>query len=81
MCILSYNGNGININDYVRSQEHSHGKIEIGEDVWIGSGVSILINSFIEDGAVISTNSVVSGELPAFSVCAGIPAKVIKYRS
>lgn len=80
---------GVNINSsrhgtekqsYIKEQPHSHGFVELGDDVWIGSGASILINTKIGTGAVVSSNSLVSGEVPAFAISVGVPAKVIQYR-
>lgn len=80
---------GVNINSsrhgtekqaYVKEQPHSHGVVELGDDVWIGSGASILINTRIGTGVVVSSNSLVSGDIPPFALCAGVPAKVIQYR-
>lgn len=65
---------------FVKEQAHLHGFIEIGDDVWVGSGASILINSKLNEGCVVASNSLVSGEIPAFALCAGVPAKVIQYR-
>jgi acetyltransferase-like isoleucine patch superfamily enzyme len=58
----------------------SNGDIEIGNDVWIGAHCVILGGARIGNGAVIAANSVVVGEIPAFAIAAGSPAKVIKYR-
>ena len=44
---------GTDKNEFIKSQAHSHGSILIGDDVWVGSGASILINSEIGD-AVLS---------------------------
>jgi len=53
----------------------------IGNDVWIGHGVIILPGcNFIGDGAVIGAGSVVTSDVPAFDVVAGVPAKRIKKR-
>lgn len=80
---------GVNINSsrhgtekhaFVKEQPHSHGVVELGDDVWIGSGASILINTRIGTGAVVSSNSLASGDIPPFAICAGVPAKVIQYR-
>lgn len=80
---------GVNINSsrhgtekrsYIKEQPHSHGVVELGDDVWIGSGASILINTRIGTGAIVSSNSLVSGNIPPFAICAGVPAKVIQYR-
>ncbi len=64
-----------NINDFI-----SKGDISIGNDVWIGAHALILSGAKINNGAVIAANSVVTGEIPAYAIVAGSPAKVIKYR-
>lgn len=52
----------------------------IGNDVWIGSRVIILPGVHIGDGCVIGAGSVVTKNVPAYCVCAGNPAKVVKER-
>lgn len=56
----------------------SKGPVFIGTNVWIGDKATILPGVTIGDGAVIAANSVVTKDVPAYSVVAGIPAKVIK---
>lgn len=55
----------------------SKGPIHIGNNVWIGDKVSILGGITIGDGSVIAANSVVTHDIPAYSVVGGIPAKRI----
>lgn len=54
------------------------GGIVIGKNVWIGESVRILSGVTIGDGAIIGANSVVIHDVPAYSVVAGSPAKIIK---
>ena len=54
--------------------------VVIGNDCWIGFGVSIIAGVTIGDGAVILAHAVVTKDIPAYAIVAGIPAKVIKYR-
>lgn len=54
--------------------------IKIGNDVWIGNDVVLKGNITIGDGAVICSNALVTKDVPAYSVCGGVPARVIKYR-
>lgn len=62
--------------------DHIIGKVKIGNDVWIGRGVTILPNVEIGNGCVIAANSVVkSGKYNDFSILGGNPAKIIKYRN
>lgn len=49
----------------------------IGNYVWICSGAQIMKGVTIGDGAVISANSVVTSNVPAHSIVAGNPAKVV----
>lgn len=56
----------------------SKGPVIIGNNVWIGEKVTILPNVTIGDGCVIAANSVVTKDIPPYSVVAGIPAKIIK---
>ena len=58
----------------------SKGEINIGHDVWIGTGVTILSGVTIGSGAIIAACSVVTKDIAPYSVVAGVPAKVIKYR-
>lgn len=52
--------------------------ITVGNDVWIGGGVKILPNVTIGDNCVIGAGSVVTRDIPANSVAAGNPARVIR---
>ena len=54
------------------------GTVTIEDEVWIGDGVCILPNVTIGKHSVIGSNSVVTKDIPAYSVAVGIPAKVIK---
>lgn len=52
--------------------------VTIGNNVWIGDRVAILPGVTIGDGAIIAANAVVTHDVPAGNVVAGVPAKVIK---
>lgn len=56
----------------------SKGPIKIGNNVWIGDKATILPNIIIGDGAVIGANAIVTKNVPAYSVVAGNPAKIVK---
>ena len=53
----------------------------VGNDVWCGYG-SIITNKchFIGNGAVIAAGAVVTNDVPPYSVVAGSPAKILRYR-
>jgi len=52
----------------------------IGNDVWIGSGAQVLQRTRIGDGAVVGAGAVVTRNVPAYAIVAGVPARVIRYR-
>ena len=54
------------------------GKTIIKDNVFLGTKCSIMKNVTIGKHSVVAANSVVTKNVPAFSVVAGIPAKVIK---
>lgn len=53
------------------------GKIEVGNNVFIGNHCIILFNTKIGDNCIIGAGSVVRGNIPANSVVTGNPGKVI----
>ncbi|MGE0682736.1 MAG: DapH/DapD/GlmU-related protein [Candidatus Binatia bacterium] len=52
----------------------------IGNDVWIGFGVTIVHGCDIPDGCVIAAGSVVTRSPPPYSIVGGVPARVIRPR-
>jgi len=52
--------------------------VRIGNNVWIGENVCILLGVTIGDGCIIGANSVVINDLPDQCIAVGSPAKVIK---
>ncbi len=56
----------------------SKGAVVLCDNVWIGDKATILPGVTIGEGAVIAANSVVTKDVPPYSIVAGCPAKVIK---
>ena len=55
-------------------------KITIGNDVWVGHNVIIVGNVTVGNGAIIAAGSVVTKDVPPYSIVGGVPAKIIKKR-
>jgi virginiamycin A acetyltransferase len=58
----------------------SKGSINIENDVWIGTSVTILSGVQIGNGAIIGAGSVVTKNIPPYAIAAGVPARIIRYR-
>jgi acetyltransferase-like isoleucine patch superfamily enzyme len=57
---------------------HTRGAVVIEDNVWFGDNVNVVGPARIGFGAVIAANSVVRGDVPACSIVAGAPARVVK---
>ena len=53
---------------------------KIGADVWIGNASMIKGGVSIGHGAIIGACSLVTKDVPPYSIVGGVPAKIIKYR-
>ncbi|GEM_PF-833689 len=62
----------------MRQQEGSVSQVRIGRDVWVGNGA--IIAADVAEGCVIGAGSVVIRTFPAFSVIAGVPARLVRSR-
>lgn len=54
------------------------GKVNIGNNVWIGDRVTVLKGSSVGDNSVIAAGAVVSGVYPANVIIGGVPAEIIR---
>lgn len=54
--------------------------ITIEDDVWIGSGVTVLKGVTIGRGAIVAAGALVTKTVPPYTVAGGVPARVLKTR-
>lgn len=69
---------GEGANREVHFDGYSCAPISIGSNVWISDKVTILKGVNIGSNVIIGANSVVTSDIPDFSVAVGSPAKVVK---
>lgn len=64
----------------IKDQGLTKSPVRIGPDVWIGTKATVLRGSHIGEGSVIAAHAVVRGDIPPFSIVAGVPGRVIRDR-
>lgn len=66
---------------YFRASMSKVGGIKVGNRAWIGPNAIVLHGVQIGEGAVVAAGTVVTKDVPSFTVVGGIPAKIIGKRS
>ncbi len=64
----------------VKDQGITKAPVRIGDDCWLGTKVVVLKGVTIGDGAVVGAGAVVTKDVPARAIVAGVPARVIGHR-
>lgn len=70
-----FGGKDVQVKEWQSSE-----RVEIGNDVWIGTNAVIMGGVKIGDGAIVAAGAVVTKDVPPYAIVGGVPAKVIKYR-
>ncbi|MBM3632214.1 MAG: hypothetical protein FJX03_00685 [Alphaproteobacteria bacterium] len=78
---IQSSNHGISKNEKIWLQKHTYGKILIGEDVWLGANCTILKGVTIGNGSILAAKCVVTKDVSAWKIVAGIPAKEISERT
>ena len=76
--ITALNHNFTDKEKRIDEQGISTSSVNIGDDIWIGANAVILPGVTIGHHAVIAAGAVVNKDVPAHTLVAGVPAKVIK---
>lgn len=75
-----YNKAEYDRNSFQKDFLPSKRSVKIGNDVWIGMGVTILPNVEVGNGVTILAGSIVSKSLPDYCIAGGVPAEIIKLK-
>jgi acetyltransferase-like isoleucine patch superfamily enzyme len=77
---IDFDHGAVEVERPIRLQGIYKRDVNVGNNVWIGYGACILRGVTVGDNAIIGTNSVVTKDVPANAVVAGLPARVIRMR-
>ena len=72
---------GTDLGTPMNTQPFIEKDIVIGNDVWLGANCIIVAGVTIGDGSIIAAGSVVTKDIPPYTIAGGIPAKSIKKRT
>src|SRR5919107_285421 len=78
--LIDFDHGMVEVDRPVRLQGIYKRDVHVGHNCWIGYGACILRGSTVGDNCVIGTSSVVTKDLPANSVSAGQPARILRMR-
>jgi acetyltransferase-like isoleucine patch superfamily enzyme len=78
--LIDFDHGAVEVDRPIRLQGIYKRDVRVGNNVWIGYGACILRGVTIGDNAIVGTNAVVTRDVPANAVVAGIPARVIRMR-
>lgn len=85
-CVIMMGGNQLHRTDWIAAFPFdtrsfvAAGDTIIGDGCWIGSRAMIMQGVTLGEGAVVATGAVVTKDVPAYAIVAGVPAQVVKYR-
>lgn len=78
--VYSENHNYSNLEVPISQQGENRKGVIIGDGVWLGAGSTILDGVNIGSNSIVAAGSVVTKDVPPFTIAGGVPAKILKYR-
>ncbi len=65
----------------IQDQGYDHAPVRVGNDAWLGAHVVVMPGVTIGAGGVVGSNAVVTHNVAAGEVVAGVPAKTLRSRT
>jgi acetyltransferase-like isoleucine patch superfamily enzyme len=78
--LIDFDHGVVDVERPIRLQGIYKRDVRVGHNVWIGYGACILRGTTVGENSVIGTSAVVTKDVPANAVVAGVPARVIRMR-
>lgn len=80
VCFHAENHNFDRVDIPIKQQGVTRKGIVIEDDVWVGANTTFLDGAHVGRGCVVGAGSIVRGEVPPYSIIAGVPARVLRSR-
>jgi acetyltransferase-like isoleucine patch superfamily enzyme len=78
--LIDFDHGSVEVDRPIRQQGIYKRDVRVGHNVWIGYGACVLRGVTIGDNAIVGTSAVVTKDVPANAVVAGVPARVVRMR-
>ena len=78
--LIDFDHGTVEVERPIRLQGIYKRDVRVGHNVWIGYGACILRGVTIGDNAIVGTSAVVTRDVPANAIVAGVPARIIRMR-
>jgi len=78
--VLGSQHTGLPVSEPVITTDLEIKPVRIGAGADIGTNATILPGVSIGEGAIVGAGAVVTNDIPAYAVAAGVPARVLRYR-
>jgi acetyltransferase-like isoleucine patch superfamily enzyme len=78
--LIDFDHGVVEVERPVREQGIYKRDVRVGHNVWMGYGACVLRGVRIGDNAIVGTSTVVTKDVPANAVVAGVPAKILRLR-
>jgi acetyltransferase-like isoleucine patch superfamily enzyme len=78
--VIDFDHNVAEVERPIRVQGIYKRDVRVGSNVWIGFGAQILRGVSVGDNAIVGAGAVVTKDVPANAVVAGVPARIIRMR-
>jgi acetyltransferase-like isoleucine patch superfamily enzyme len=79
--LIDFDHGMIEVERPIRVQGIYKRDVRVGHNVWVGYGAAFLRGVTVGDNAVVGTYAVITGDVPANAVVAGVPARVLRMRA
>ena len=78
--LIDFDHGVVEVERPIREQGIYKRDVRVGHNVWIGYGVAILRGVTVGDNCVLGTATIVSRDVPANAIAAGVPVRVLRMR-